>query len=261
MTARKRSRVPALRQLALAAACAASATGATAAEFDTGNPDLSLRWDNTLKYSAAWRVKGRDAALLGRPNTDDANQNFDKGLVSNRVDWLTEVEPHEVGDAQVDAVAQPLARRLDHRGRAVHADDATMGQALEERLGHPARAAPRVEDRLVAAQLEAGDDLAAERLHRRREPVVARTVPTACDGHGRTLSRTVVCWRSHVAGLVALGSARPSGFVALPAWLVREGVSRRLGRVGASIARAVLPCGRRTTTGQDGVRSRFGACA
>src|SRR5207249_12202420 len=71
---------------------AASATGATAAEFDTGNPDLSLRWDNTLKYSATWRVKGRDAALLGRPNTDDANQNFDKGLVSNRLDWLTELD-------------------------------------------------------------------------------------------------------------------------------------------------------------------------
>ena len=30
---------------------------AHAFKFDTGNEDLKLRWDNTVKYSAAVRVK------------------------------------------------------------------------------------------------------------------------------------------------------------------------------------------------------------
>lgn len=61
-------------------------------EFDTSNPDLKVRWDNSLKYSAAWRVKDRSNALLADVNLDDGDRNFGKGLVSNRLDWLSEFD-------------------------------------------------------------------------------------------------------------------------------------------------------------------------
>ena len=44
--------LPPLKPLTLAL-LALAAGHAQAFEFDTGNPDLRARWDNTLKYSAA----------------------------------------------------------------------------------------------------------------------------------------------------------------------------------------------------------------
>lgn len=81
--------------LALLAQAALLATNACAFEIDAGNPDLKLRWDNTVRYSAAWRVKGQDAALVSGPdaaNFDDGDRNFNKGLISNRVDILSEFD-------------------------------------------------------------------------------------------------------------------------------------------------------------------------
>ena len=82
--------VPKLRPAVAAAALVA--LQAQAMEIDVGNADLAVRWDNTLKYSAAWRVKGANASLLGNPNDDDGDRNFGKGLISNRLDLFTEVD-------------------------------------------------------------------------------------------------------------------------------------------------------------------------
>ncbi|NVM79124.1 hypothetical protein FHW83_004961 [Duganella sp. SG902] len=95
---------PALRLLALAVAAALPCHAALAFEFDTGS-DVKVSWNNTIKYSAAYRLKDADPRLLagGYPgygpadftgyNLDDGNQNFrNKGIVSNRVDWLTELD-------------------------------------------------------------------------------------------------------------------------------------------------------------------------
>lgn len=89
----------------LALAVAAALPGAHAVEFDTGNPDLKVTWNNTFKYSAAYRLKDASSGLLagGYPGTgpgdftgynlDDGNQNFrNKGIVSSRVDWLSEFD-------------------------------------------------------------------------------------------------------------------------------------------------------------------------
>jgi hypothetical protein len=65
---------------------------AQAFQFDTGGSDLRVRWDNTFKYSAAYRLSDRSPTLIGDVNYDDGDRNFDKGLVSNRLDWLSEVE-------------------------------------------------------------------------------------------------------------------------------------------------------------------------
>ncbi|WP_330213794.1 DUF1302 domain-containing protein [Pseudomonas sp. Z18(2022)] len=65
---------------------------AGAFEIDTGDSDLRLRWDNTLKYNAAWRVKDRDSKLVSTVNQDDSDRNFNKGLISNRLNILSEFD-------------------------------------------------------------------------------------------------------------------------------------------------------------------------
>ncbi len=85
--------------LAIAGVCAgAAATGPVLAfQIDSGNPDLRMSWDNTIKYSAAWRVRGADSDVADnsvgvQANTNDGDLNFDKGLISNRLDLLSEFD-------------------------------------------------------------------------------------------------------------------------------------------------------------------------
>ena len=81
--------------LTLAAALVAGFPSAQAFEIQTGNPDLSLRWDNTLKYSAAWRLQDPSSTLSEGQvalNQDDGDRAFDKGLISNRLDILSELD-------------------------------------------------------------------------------------------------------------------------------------------------------------------------
>lgn len=61
-------------------------------EIDTGNPDLAVRWENTLRYTLADRVKKQDSHILASPNNDDGDRNFDKGIVENRLDVLSEFD-------------------------------------------------------------------------------------------------------------------------------------------------------------------------
>ncbi len=89
---------------ALLAAAALAACSAQAFEVDTGNPDFKLRWDNSLKYSAALRVAKRSDGLsrtvfgptgivgANNLNQDDGDNNFGRGLVSNRLDLLSELD-------------------------------------------------------------------------------------------------------------------------------------------------------------------------
>jgi len=71
-----------------------------AIEFDTGHPELKVRWDNTFKYSAAARVGKRSGALVSDDlaanrltiNLDDGDRNFSRGLISNRLDVLSELD-------------------------------------------------------------------------------------------------------------------------------------------------------------------------
>jgi hypothetical protein len=84
-----------VRLLALAFGALLTLGEAGAADIDTGNPELKLRWDNTIKYSAAFRLKDRLAGLADGPNAangDDGDRNFGKGLISNRLDLLSEAD-------------------------------------------------------------------------------------------------------------------------------------------------------------------------
>ncbi|MBA5608557.1 DUF1302 domain-containing protein [Duganella sp. FT3S] len=81
----------ALRATAVAAAlCAMGAAGAV--ELETGNPDLSIRFDNTIKYNYANRLSKQNPNILKSVNSDDGDRNFDQGTVSNRIDLLSEFD-------------------------------------------------------------------------------------------------------------------------------------------------------------------------
>lgn len=94
---------------AVAAAAAMAATGAQAVDIDTGNPDWSVRFDNTVKGSLVYRTDKADPALADSfrllvPNVPQSafpqalnfnagDDNFrNKGFVSKRVDLLSEFD-------------------------------------------------------------------------------------------------------------------------------------------------------------------------
>lgn len=81
--------------ISLAAFTLLAAHSAHAVEIDTGNPDWKLRWDNTVKYSVMNRLDPASPELstgTGTLNQNDGNNNFGKGIVSNRLDLLTELD-------------------------------------------------------------------------------------------------------------------------------------------------------------------------
>lgn len=80
------------RALLVALVPALPVSVAYAGEIDLGNSDITARWDNTVKYSAAARVKNQSNTLTADPNQDDGDRNFKKGLISNRVDLLSEFD-------------------------------------------------------------------------------------------------------------------------------------------------------------------------
>jgi hypothetical protein len=80
---------------------------------------------------------------------------------------------------QLYGVAQPLARRLDHRRRPVDRHDLTARQPLEQRRRHPPGAAAGIQHPLVALEIEPVEHLPAHRLERRRHPFVRVGVPVA----------------------------------------------------------------------------------
>ena len=88
----KRKRMQSGALLVLLLALALLPWQAQAFEFDTGNSDLQIRWDNSFKYSAAYRITDQSDTLVEDVNYDDGDRNFDTGLVSNRIDWLSELE-------------------------------------------------------------------------------------------------------------------------------------------------------------------------
>ncbi|HET9045477.1 MAG TPA: DUF1302 family protein, partial [Casimicrobiaceae bacterium] len=89
------ARTTASRRHAVAFAIAALFAGGAAQAFDidTGNPDIQMRWDNTVRYNLGMRAQSQDAKILGNPNYDDGDRNFSNGsLVTNRFDVLSEFD-------------------------------------------------------------------------------------------------------------------------------------------------------------------------
>jgi hypothetical protein len=79
-----------------AVACAAgllAAAPALAVEFDTGNPDVTVRWDNTVRVNYAVRVENRDPKIGNSALADEGTFSFDKNdAVARRIDLLSEFD-------------------------------------------------------------------------------------------------------------------------------------------------------------------------
>lgn len=79
--------------LAAATASALMAMSAQAFEIDTGNSDLTARWDNTVKLNLANRLGAQDSHITQSPNFNDGDLNFSKGsMTSKRIDLFSEFE-------------------------------------------------------------------------------------------------------------------------------------------------------------------------
>jgi hypothetical protein len=64
----------------------------SATSMTSDDPDVKIRWDNTVKYSNAFRLGRQSAFVTADANADDGSRNFGRGLISNRVDWLSEFD-------------------------------------------------------------------------------------------------------------------------------------------------------------------------
>lgn len=71
-----------------------AAAPAQAMEFNTGNPDLEVRWDNTVRYNLGVRTGQQNQSGIGNnPTFDEGEFRFDNGdVVTNRFDLLTELD-------------------------------------------------------------------------------------------------------------------------------------------------------------------------
>jgi hypothetical protein len=97
----------AVRAIATAAMIAA-AGGACAVQIEVDNPDIKLRWDNTLRYTLGTRVESQDPRILASPSYDESDAKFGKGsVVTNRLDLLSEFDLNYAGrfGARVSAAA------------------------------------------------------------------------------------------------------------------------------------------------------------
>lgn len=89
--------IPGVGRTAIAVAIAAALQSgqALAFEFDTGDSDVKVRWDNTVKYSTIYRLRNPDrdqlAAYVASP-AGDGDRNFKKGVVSSRLDLFSEFD-------------------------------------------------------------------------------------------------------------------------------------------------------------------------
>jgi hypothetical protein len=84
----------AIRLMVLAVAAALASPGVVrAVEIDTGNPDISIRWDNTFRYNLGHRAQNQSPSILASPNYDDGDRNFgNDSIVTNRLDLISEFD-------------------------------------------------------------------------------------------------------------------------------------------------------------------------
>lgn len=66
---------------------------AHAFSIDSGNSDLKMSLDTTVRYNQGWRTSGRDKTLANNVNFDEGNYLFDKGdVILSRLDLFSEFD-------------------------------------------------------------------------------------------------------------------------------------------------------------------------
>ncbi|HVO06873.1 MAG TPA: DUF1302 domain-containing protein [Burkholderiaceae bacterium] len=89
----RRDRAFARTGVAAATLLALCSGPAHAFDVDTGDPDLAVRWDNTVRANLAARVESRDSKIGNSALSDEGDYSFDNGdLVAKRLDLLSELD-------------------------------------------------------------------------------------------------------------------------------------------------------------------------
>ena len=66
---------------------------AYAIPLDTGDPDLAVRWDNSVRYNLGVRTQAQDPHILNNSTFDNSDSKFGRGdIVTNRLDILSEFD-------------------------------------------------------------------------------------------------------------------------------------------------------------------------
>lgn len=153
------------RHIHLALATLMAAPLAHAAQFETGDPDLKIRWDNTVKYSAIYRLQNPDANQVAKyaaagGAADDGELNFNKGIASNRLDWTSEFDvTGKNGGARISGAAWYDAAYLganDNRSGASNSTSAAPDHFAAPTVGAVGRRA-RLMDAFVYVKGELAD--------------------------------------------------------------------------------------------------------
>lgn len=72
---------------------ASSGAAVQAVPIETGIPGLDVRWDNTIRYNAGWRMEKEDKDFSANPGSDDTEHKFGRGdMVTNRLDLISELD-------------------------------------------------------------------------------------------------------------------------------------------------------------------------
>jgi hypothetical protein len=116
----------------------AVSAGARAEDLYTAD-NVDLRWDNTLRYSNAIRVSAQSSELLARANADDGDRNFASGLVSDRIDLMSQLDL-ALGDFGFHASAAGWYDSVYHN----HTDN--RSQTTYNATGSSSQFAPAVRD-------------------------------------------------------------------------------------------------------------------
>lgn len=81
------------RSAMVAAIAAICGSPVMAGEIDVGNPDVKIRWDNTVRYNLGTRLEAQDSRILANPSYDESDAKFGKNdIVTNRIDLLSELD-------------------------------------------------------------------------------------------------------------------------------------------------------------------------
>lgn len=132
-----------------AAALLALAPAARAFDIETPDLELKVRLDLTPKYSLGYRLKNPSAALThldvavdpGTVNEDDGDHNFRRGLISNRLDLLAELDVSTKNfggrisaNAWRDAI---YLKRNDYGGTELFAGGVPLGPVVSTANNNP----------------------------------------------------------------------------------------------------------------------------
>jgi len=126
---------------ATAAAAFGFSAQAWAINIDSGDPDITIRWDNTVKYTLGMRVGTPDKNVAPGPfnniSVDDGDNNFKAGdLETNRVDLLSEFDldyQHRMGFRISGATWYD---------QVYNQNNANTSPATNNNLGHPTNQFP-----------------------------------------------------------------------------------------------------------------------